>query len=330
MMLHLPSRVVISDETVALADSIDAGDNTLETLEDLLECKDLASLTVNMTPTDASLAQMLTHIIGTSNVNLMLQLSFLCGVRRIWRQCVINGSQSISYRLLEFAGFAGFIFEPYSLQKVMPLPHGGVYGFLMRVQGVDSRRGGTWFQYIIRLRDESPSYGIDDICMAILDHPHVLVSECIVNGCIETGMPIDVFSGGMVRRVIKQCMIPSRRRLRCGSRTESSRSAVLATWISSWMEQAHSAILTRDIIFNEILMHSDVDNINFEIVGRIVSETLLRLPFIPLREEELARVPDFVRQSSSNTWSDIMERVRRLPPSDERVDHPVWAVRRYF
>jgi len=328
-MLRLPSRVVISDETVALADSIDAGDHTLETLEELLDSKLLASLTVNMTLSNVSVGKIVFYSVETSDVSLTLQLSFLCGVRRIWRQCVIDGSQRIPYRLLELAGFAGFVFEPSALQKVLPLPHGDVYGFLMRIQGEDSRRGGSWFQYIVSLRNQLPSSGADDICRVILDHPHVLVIECIVKGCIKTNMPVDVFSGGMVRRVIQQCTIPSRRRLRCGSRTESSRSAILAAWISSWPDNAHTAILIRDIIFNEILMHSDVDNIDFELVGGIVSKTLSRLPFLPLREKELTRVPDKVR-GSSKIWCDIMERIQRRPPSEERVDHPVWAVRRHY
>lgn len=331
-MLRLPSRLVISDETVALADSIDAGDHTFETLEALMDCKDLASLTVGMTPSNVSLANILSClVIGGSNTNLKLQLSFLCGVRRIWKQHVIDGSQEIPSRLLEIAGFGGFVFEPSALVKVMPLPRGDVYSFLMRVQSADSRQaewGVSWFQYIISQREHMPPSAIHDICRAILDHSDVMVTECIVKACIDTHMPIDLFSGGMARRVLLKCMIPSRRRLRCGSRAESSRSAVLATWISSWMEKAHVAVLIRDIIFNDILMHSDVENIDFELVGGIVSQTQSRLPFIPMHEDDISRVPVKVRESSK-TWCDIVERIRRLPPSEERVDHPVWVVRRH-
>lgn len=329
-MLRLPTRLTISDETVALADSIVAGEHMLETLEGIMECKDLAELTVNMTPVNASLGGILSYIVGSSNVHLRLQFSLLCGVRRIWKEYVLDGSQSIPYRLLEISGFAGFILHPSALQKVLPLPRGGVYDFLMRVQADDSRRSASWFQYIIAMRDHLPMDGIDDICKVILDHPHVLVAECIVKACMETRMPVDVFSGDMVRRTLLQCMIPSRRRLRCGSRTESSRSVVLARWISSWMdESAHAAVLIRDLIFNEILMRVDLENMNFELLGAMVSKTQDRLPFIPLREEDLTRIPNKVRETSK-TWCDVVERIQRLPPTEERVLHPVWAVRRHY
>lgn len=327
-MLRIPSRVVINDETVALADSIDSGDHTLETLEALMDCRDLASLTVNMTLSNVSLGTILSHIIGESNMKLKLQLSFLCGVRRIWRQHVIDGSQDIPYRLLEIAGFGGFVFETSALEKVMPLPRGDVYGFLMRVKGIGSQQGGIWFQYILSIREHIP-LSIHAICRAILDHPDALVTECIVKACIDTNMPVNVFSGGMARRVLLKCTTPSRRRLRCGSRAESSRAAVLATWISSWMESAYVAVLIRDIIFNEILMHSDVENMDFELLGGIVSKMQSRIPYIPLCEEDLSRIPVKVRESS-RTWCDIVERIRRRPPVEERVDHPVWTVRRHY
>ena len=321
-MLRLPTRLTISDETVALADMIVAGEHTLETLEGIMECKDLAELTVNMTPVNASLGGILSYIVGSSNVHLRLQFSLLCGVRRIWKEYVVDGSQSIPYRLLEISGFAGFILDPSALQKVLPLPRGGVYDFLMRVQGDDSRRSLTWFQYIIAMRDHLPMDGTDDICRVILDHPHVLVAECIVKACMASGMPVDVFSSGMARRALLQCMMPSRRRLRCGSRTESS--------ISSWMdESAHAAVLIRDLIFNEILMRVDLENMNFELLGAMVSKTQDRLPFIPLREEDLTRIPKKVRETSK-TWCDVVERIQRLPPTEERVLHPVWAVRRHY
>tara|TARA_X000000368_G_scaffold353004_1_gene293997 strand:+ start:619 stop:1581 length:963 start_codon:yes stop_codon:yes gene_type:complete len=320
---------VINGETIALADSIDAGDHTLETLEALMECKDLASLTVGMTPSNVSLGNILTHVTGESNMDMRLQLLFLCGVRRIWKQHVVDGSREIPYRLLEIAGFGGFVLEPSALEKVMPLPRGNVYDFLMRVRGADSQQGELWFQYIISMREYMPSSAIHDIGRAILDHPDVLVTECIVKACIDTNMPVEVFSGGMVRRVLLKCTIPSRRRLRCGSRTESSRSAVLATWISSWMDSAHVAVLIRDIIFNEILMHSDVENMDFELLGGIVSKMQSRLPYIPMCEEDISRIPVKVREWSK-TWCGIVECIRRRPPSEERVDHPVWAVRRHY
>ena len=125
-------------------------------------------------------------------------------------------------------------------------------------------------------------------------------------------------------------MTPSRRRLRCGSRAESSRSAILAAWISSWVEKcAHAAVLVRDVIFNEILLRSDAENMDFELIGEIVSKTQSRLPYIPLDDEDLARVPVKVRETSK-TWTEIVERIRRLPPSEERVEHPIWAVRRHY
>lgn len=328
-MLRIPSRIVMNDETIALADSIDAGDHTLETLEVLMGCKDLALLTVSMTPSNVSLGTILSHIIGESNIDLRLQLSFLCGVRRIWKQYVIDGSREIPCRLLEIAGFGGVVFEPSALEKVMPLPQGNVYDFLMRVRGADSQRSGMWFQYIISMREHMPPSAIHDICRAILDHPDALVTECIVKACIDTNMPVDVFSGGMARRVLLKCMTPSRRRLRCGSRVESSRAAVLATWISHWMGSAHVAVLIRDIIFNDILVHSDVENMDFELLGGIVSKMQSRIPYIPMREEEISQIPVNVRESS-RTWCDIVERIRRRPSSEERVDHPVWTVRRHY
>lgn len=327
----MPSRITISDETVALADSIDAGDHKLQTLEGLMECRDLASLTVNMTPSNASLGGILHHVTGISNVSLAFQLSFLCGVRRVWKQHVIDGSQPIPSRLLEIAGFAGFILEASALDKVMPIPRGDVYEFLMRVTGDDSRRGGTWFQYVICLRNHIPPSGIDDICRSVLDHPHATVAECIVKACMDTNMPVDVCSGNIVRRALLRCTTaPTRRRLRCGTRAESSRSAILATWISSWVdESAHVAVLIRDVIFNEILLRSDVENLDLELIGGIVSKTQSRLPYIPLCEDDLTRIPVRARESSK-TWTDIVERIRRLPPPEERVDHPVWAVRRHY
>lgn len=328
-MLRLPSRITISDDIIALADSINAGDHTLETLEDLMECNDLASFTVNMTPSNVSLGQILGHVVGRPNVILSLQLSLLCGVRRVWKQHVIDGSRMIPYRLLELAGFGGFILEPHALKHVMPLPRDDVYEFLMRVQVDESQRGGTWFQYVVSMRDHLPPSGIDDICRAILDHPHVAVASCIVKGCIDTNMPVDSFSGGMVRRVLLQCTTPSRRRLRCGSRVEASRSAVLATWMSSLMESAHVAILARDIIVNEILMHDELENIDFELLAGIVSATQLRLPYIPLCEDDISRVPLKARHSSK-VWCDIVERIQRRPSFEECVDHPVWAVRRHY
>ena len=329
-MLRLQSRLTISDETIALADSISAGDHTLQTLEELMDSKDLASHTVNMTPSNTSLGSIVYNIIGAANVNLRLQLCFLCGVRRVWKQHVIDGSQPIPYSLLEIAGFGGFIFEPSALHALMPIPRGDVYDFLMRVQGDDSRRGGTWFQYIISLRNHLPMSGIDDICRSVLDHPHVAVAECIIKACMDTNMPVDVFSGDMTRRALIKCTTPSRRRLRCGSRAETSRSTILAKWISSWMdESAHAAVLIRDVIFNEILMRSDKENLDFELIGGIVSKTQTRLPYIPLDEDALSRIPVRVMESSK-TWADIVERIRRLPPSEERVEHPTWAVRRHY
>ena len=335
-MVHVTSHFTISDETVALADSIEAGDDTLQTLQKLMDCDDLASLTVGMTPSNASLSGILSHVVLSgvdSNVNLRLQLALLCGVRRVWRQHVIDGSQPIPYRLVEIAGFGGFLLEASSLQKVMPIPRGDVYEFLMRVEGDASRDtllNGTWFQYVITLRNYLPPSGIDDICRSVLDHPRVTVSESIVKACMDTNMPVDVFSGDTARRTLFQCMTPSRRRLRCGSRAESSRSAILAAWISSWVEKcAHAAVLVRDVIFNEILLRSDAENMDFELIGEIVSKTQSRLPYIPLDDEDLARVPVKVRETSK-TWTEIVERIRRLPPSEERVEHPIWAVRRHY
>jgi hypothetical protein len=147
---------------------------------------------------------------------------------------------------------------------------------------------------------------------------------------MDTKMPVDVFSGDITRRALLKCTTPSRRRLRCGTRAESSRSAILATWILSWMdESAHAAVLIRDLIFNEILLRSDVENLDFELIGGIVSKLQSRLPYLPLGEEDLSRVPVKVREASK-TWTDIVERIRRLPPSEERVEHPVWAVRRHY
>ena len=328
-MLHMPSRLTISEETVALADSIGAGDHTLQTLEELMESKDLATLTVDMTPSNASLGGVLHRVVG-ANVSMRLQLWLLCGVRRIWGQHVLDGSQPIPYRLLEIAGFGGFVLEPSALHRVMPLPRGDVYEFLMRVQGDDSLRGGAWFQYVVALRDHLPPSGVDDICRSVLDHPHVTVAECIIKACMDTNMPIGVFSGDLTRRALLKCTIPSRRRLRCGTRAETSRSAILVTWILMWVdESAHVAVLFRDVIFNEILLRSDLENLDFELIGEIVSRTQSRLPYIPLDENDLARVPSKVRESSK-TWTDVVERIRRLPPSEERVDHPVWAVRRHY
>jgi hypothetical protein len=329
-MLHMPSHLAISEETVALADSIDAGDHTLQTLQELMGCKDLAYLTVNMSPSNVSLGGMLYLIAGGDNMNMRLQLSFLCGVRRVWKQHVIDGSQPIPFRLLEIAGFGGFILEPSTLHKLMPIPRGDVYEFLMRVRGDEIRHNGTWFQYVVSLRNHLPPSVTDDICRSVLDHPHVTVSECIIKACMDTNMPVDVFSGNMTRRALLKCTTASRRRLRCGSRAESSRSVILATWISSWMdESAHVAVVLRDVIFNEILLHSDAENLDFELIGGIVSKTQSRLPYIPLREDDLARVPAKVLESSK-TWTDIVERFHRLPPSEERVCHPVWAVRRHY
>lgn len=326
-------RVTIDDETVALADSIEAADHTLQTLEQLMDSKDLASLTVSMTPSNASLAGILSHFVAASNVNLQLQLALLCGVRRVWKQHVIDGSQPIPYCLLEIAGFGGFILEPSSLQKVMPIPRGDVYEFLMRIENVASRHkvlSGTWFQYVITLRNHLPPSGIDDICRSVLDHPRVTVSESIIKACMDTNMPVDVFSGDMTRRALIKCTTPSRRRLRCGSRTETSRSTILATWISSWVDgSAHAAVLIRDVIFNEILLRSDAENLDFELIGGIVSKTQSRLPYIPIGEDDLSRIPVTVRESSK-TWAGIVERIRRLPPSEERVEHPIWAVRRHY
>lgn len=330
-MMRFASRVTIGAETIALADSIESGDHTLQTLEELMDCRDLASLTVNMTPSNASLSGMLSHFVGDANVHLRLQLALLCGVRRVWRQHVIDGSQPIPHRLLEIAGFGGFILEASALHEVMPIPRGDVYEFLKRVEGDVSRLiSGSWFQYVITLRNHLPLSGIDDICRSVLDHPHVTVAECIVKACMDTKMPVDVFSGDIARRALLKCTTPSRRRLRCGSRAETARSTILAKWISSWVgESAHAAFLIRDLIFNEILLRSDVENLDFELIGGIVSRTQTRLPYIPLGEDDLTRIPVKVRESS-NTWIDIVGRIRRLPPSEERVEHPVWAVRRHY
>lgn len=92
---------------------------------------------------------------------------------------------------------------------------------------------------------------------------------------------------------------------------------------------AHVAVLFRDVIFNEILTGSSVENIDFELLGGIVSKTQDRLPYIPLQEEDLSRIPKRVRETSK-TWRNIVDRIRRLPPSAERVEHPVWAVRRHY
>ena len=320
--------MTFSDEMIALADSIIAGDDSLQTLEDLMDCKDLASLTVAMTPSNASLGNMLAHIVDGSMVPL--QLWFLCGVRRVWKQHVIDDSKPISYGLLQIAGFGGYVLEPFALKRVMPIPREDVYEFLMRVDGIGMQRDSKWFQYIVCLQMQLPLGGVNDIYRAVLDHPHVTVVECIIKACMETKISVDIFSGDLLRRVLLRVTTPSRRRLRCGTRVEFYRSAILAVWISSWVdESAYAAVLLRDVIFNEILVGSDKENLDFELIGKVVSKTQSRLPYIPLSEDDLSRVPIQI-QKSSRTWKGIVECVRRLPPANERVEHPVWAVRRHY
>tara|TARA_B110001452_G_scaffold4181_1_gene3826 strand:- start:7597 stop:8583 length:987 start_codon:yes stop_codon:yes gene_type:complete len=328
-MLRLSSRLALSDDTIALADSITSGGHALETLGQLMESKELATLIMDMSPANISLGNIMYHLDAASNVSLQLELSFLCGVRRVWKQCVIDGSQIIPYRMMEIAGFAGVIMEPSALQRVMPLPEGGVYDFLMRIRSDNPRRSGAWFQYILCIRESLPPTGINDICRAILEHPDVTVSVGIIQGCIDTSMPIDVYSGDVIRRTLFQCTIPPRRRLRCGTRVESSRSVSLAKLIRSWIAgNAYVAILVRDLVVHDILTHP-VENTDFELLGDILLETQIRIPFVPLSEEDIAALP-FKVQDSSKTWSEIMGRIRRLPSITERVEHPIWKVRRHF
>tara|TARA_B110001452_G_C14951269_1_gene332680 strand:+ start:266 stop:571 length:306 start_codon:yes stop_codon:yes gene_type:complete len=100
--------------------------------------------------------------------------------------------------------------------------------------------------------------------------------------------------------------------------------------ICSWItENAYVAVLLRDLIFNDILPEMDMECVNFDLLGDIVLQTQIRLPFLPIFEDDIAFIPQSVRDACTS-WASILERIHRLPSIETRIKHPTWAVRRHF
>ena len=108
-MLRLSSRVSITDAMVVLADSIQFGEDTQETLGALMS-KELAQYAVEMTAATLSVKRLISCLVSsggdTGEVGLALALVFLCAIARIWKQHVLESSKKITFEMLQLAGFA--------------------------------------------------------------------------------------------------------------------------------------------------------------------------------------------------------------------------------
>jgi hypothetical protein len=335
-MLRLSSRVSITDAMVVLADSIQFGEDTQETLGALMS-KELAQYAVEMTAATLSVKRLISCLVSsggdTGEVGLALALVFLCAIARIWKQHVLESSKKITFEMLQLAGFAAFVFTPSALARVLPLPSGGIYEFLLRVEAgpkTTTNEHRSWFQYIFTCHGSKSETISDDVLKAILTHPSTIIAEFLVKICTDTKMPIDVYSGDVVKRLLKCCLMCSRRRRRSASAVDCPRARAITTMVCSWIHiNTFVAFLTRDFISNDVLVRANGDTINFEQLGTLVLAVQRRLPYIPFSEDTLCNVPEEIRSTSTN-WTSIFDAIRRLPPAEDRVDHPVWEVRRHY
>jgi len=336
-IIRLASRIDLADETVDLADSIlGAGDHARETLGDLVNSYDLACFTLDMTVHDLKLERLLSAFAALqdtadSDLRLAIKLVILCGVRRVWNEHVIfRTTQRIPYSLIEVAAFAGALLAPRALARALPIPPGGLYAFLMRVDGADGRFGqGSWFHYVLAQQEVLSDDAVDDVCRAALDHPSDRVAAYLVRMCIETSMPVDVWTGDCVRRLVTASTTRSRRRRRCGAYATLQRTDSFVALVRHWVSvNAYVAVVVRDLLLHDVL-RLDGDLVDLDAVGDLILEVQRRLPYLPFTEEVLSVVPPSTRCTSA-AWTTIFDNIRRAPPLEERVSHPVWTVRRHF
>ena len=333
-MIRLASRIDVSDETMELARSVERGDHTRETLEQLMDSQRIAQYTADMTASTLSLGRIVSMLVGRDDMRLAVQLIFLCGVKRVWEQRVLRDTTSkIPYEIMEVAGFAGFLFSPDALPRILPLPEGGVRHLLMRIDGSDARyEQGSWFQYIVTQRSSLPERAIDDVFQVLFDHPHDNVVEYLVTICLETHMPLDVEHGDAVLKLLHACVTPSRsqRRRRSGVVVATRRDTALARFLEGLVtENAHAATIVHDVLVHQFLPRRDLDGMCMDTLASLVRVVQRRLPYAPLTEDMLANVSEEVRRDVP-AWSGVLDAVRRAPPLDECVDHPQWRVRRHF
>lgn len=335
-MSLLASRIDVSDEIMKLARSVEQDEHRLERLEHLMESHRIARYTVDMTASTLSLGRILSMLVGRGDgMRLTAQLIFLCGVKRVWEQHVLKDTtRTIPYEIMEVAGFAGFLFTPDALQRILPLPDGSVYHFLMRIDGSDTRYdNGKWFQYILTQRATLPASACDDVFQVLLDHPHNNVVDYLVTVCHETQMPLGVEHGDVVLKLLHACVAPlrsQRRRRRSGVMVATRRETALTRLLEGIItESTHAATIVHDVLVHQLLSRRDLDGMCMDTMATLVRAVQLRLPYVPLTEDMLVNVSEDVRRDVP-AWSSVLSAIRRTPPLDECVDHPQWRVRRYF
>lgn len=336
-MIRLASRIDVSEETMELAHSVEQGEHTRETLEQLMDSQRIAQYTVDMTASTLSLRGIVSMLVGRDDMRLTVQLIFLCGVKRVWEQRVLNDTTSkIPYGIMEIAGFAGFLFSSDALLRILPLPEGGVRHLLMRIDGADARyEQGGWFQYILTHQESRPERVIEDVLQVLFDHPHDNVVEYLVTVCVQTHMPLVVEHGDAVLKLLHACVAPAhsqrrRRRRRSGVVVATRREAALARLLEAVVtESAHAATILHDVLVHQLLPRRDLDGMCMDTLASLVCAVQRRLPYAPLTEDMLVNVSEEVRRDVP-AWSSVLDAVRRAPPLAECVDHPQWRVRRHF
>lgn len=335
-MNFITTPVDISEETFELARSIQEGPSPRETLAKVMENnRNLADFALDMTASTLTLQGILERAVdggerddGMDALDLALKLTFICGVARVWKECVLDApSAPLGYDLMDVAGFAGIILSKRSLSRVLPFPDGGAYKFVMRVGESDVRFGrGVWFYYVVAQRPCGK-----DVCGLLLDHAHSGVVESIVEAFTKRKLCLEVDRGDAVCRLVRACVQHGRRRRRCGTYVHSRRETALAKLACHLVDDnAHAACIVRDLILHETLSRVDVDLVNTATLGLLMRAVQNRLPFLTWPRECLSRVPEEARRESE-AWATVFEAAERaLPPPEERVAHPEWAVRRRY
>lgn len=317
-------RVDITDETVTLADSIQTGGAMEETLAKLMDNEASARFVVSMSRSTLSMGNILAHtFIPGAALGMNVQLVFLCGIRKVWKQCILDTSDVIPRALMDVAEFASFMFNSRSLNIVLPLPHDGVYGFLMRIRYVACHNAVT---YALAHQDQGAS---DVICRVVLDHPSELVAQSIVDACMTMKVNVDVHTGDTVRRFFDVCITERRRRCRGGTHTTTPRATALCTWLCSLMEKdPFVAILVHDLIINDVLTRPSLSGVNLVTLGDVSLSVTRRTPYIPFHTDSFAKIPEEVRHTGA--WVTIFDTINRIPPEDQCVNHSTWKVRRHY
>ena len=328
-MSSLTTPIHVTDEMFELARSIHERRSARATLARVTGNRSIADYIVDMTILNISIQQILARMMGAGAVadaDLSMTLTFLCGVSRIWNECVTaQDSSLLPFALLEAAGFAALVFSTRSLARILPLPEGvKINRFLMRIDGTDVRfSAGIWLQYVLAQRPTSA-----DICNILLDNPHDGLVEYIAQLCTLQKIVIMVEYGDTVYRLVYACIRQGRRRRRCGVYVESRREKALVKVVCHLVDaHAHTAFIVRDVIVSDVLRRSHLDFVNMKALGMLTHAVQRRLPYLPMPLGTFTLVSEEVRRESP-TWASILEREGRAV--EECVDHPEWVVRRHY